>query len=179
VAETIALVSIVSGAAVAILVPFVNARLEGARLIQQRRDVRMDELRGMLDEALQHLYVAFTILYEIDEESRREPPRPDWSETRLEKLGQRLTEQADVVMHDSLRISLRTPPSAAIYDAHREALNPILHYELDYRHFVESERRAQEPPPGSPQQEVNAAMGKLLEEVRAFAGVVDAPLMMR
>jgi hypothetical protein len=179
VAEAIALVSIVSGAAVAVLVPFVSARLERTRLTQQSRDARMDELRGLLDEALRHLYLAGTVLYEINEERPRELPRPDWSAERLKKLGQRLTEQADVVMQDGLRISLRTPPSAAIYGEYRVAVDAILWYELEYRHFVESERRDQEKPPEAPWHEVSAAIGKFMTEVRTFAGVVDAPVMLR
>jgi hypothetical protein len=179
VAEAIALVSIVSGAAVAVLVPFVNARLERARLTQQSRDARVDELRGLLDDALQHLYVSGTILYEINEERPRGLPRPDWSDKRLGQLGQRLTEQTDVVQQDGLRISLRTPPSAAIYAAHREALDAMLRYEVQYRHFAESGLRDQEKPPEAPLHEVSVAAEKLVTEVRAFAGVVDAPVMMR
>jgi hypothetical protein len=43
--ELLAIVSIVSGAAVAITVPFINARLERSRLEQQSRDARVEELR--------------------------------------------------------------------------------------------------------------------------------------
>jgi hypothetical protein len=179
VAEAIALVSIVSGAAVAVLVPFVNARLERSRLTQQSRVIRVDELRGLLDEALQHLYVLGTILYEVNEERPRELPRPDWSEKRLGQLGQRLTAQTDVVMQDGLRISLRTPQGAAIYAAHQEAVDAMLRYELQYRHFIESELRDQEKPPEAPLHEVSVAVEKLVTEVRAFAGVVDAPVLMR
>jgi hypothetical protein len=173
VAEAIAIVSIVSGAAVAVLVPFVNARLERARLTQQSRDARVDELRGLLDEALQHLYVLGTILYEINEERPRELPRPEWSEKRLQALGQRLTDQTDIVMKDGLRISLRTPQGAAIYAAHREAVDAMLQYEFQYRHFLESELRDQEEPPAAPVHEVSVALEKVVTEVRAFAGVVD------
>jgi hypothetical protein len=179
VAEAIAIVSIVSGAAVAVLVPFVNARLERSRLMEKKRDVRVDELRGLLDDALQHLYVAGTILYEIQEEAARELPRPDWSEKRLLQLGEQLTEQSDVVNQDALRIRLRTPEGAAIFAAYQEAVSAILLYEVHYRGFTESELRDQEKPPPAPLSEVNFAAGKVVTAVRAFAGVVDAPLQVR
>jgi hypothetical protein len=66
-AEAVAIVSIVSGAAVAVLVPFISARLERTRLVQQSRDARFEELRGIFDDALQTLYVGWTIFYEIQE----------------------------------------------------------------------------------------------------------------
>jgi hypothetical protein len=70
-AELIAVVSIIAGAAVAIIVPFIGARLERSRFVEQSRQARMNELRDILDVTLQHLYVAGTILYEIQDESNR------------------------------------------------------------------------------------------------------------
>lgn len=178
-AEAIALVSVVSGAAVAILVPFIGARLERSRLVEQSRDVRLEELRGLLDDALQHLYLAGTILYEILEETARELPRPDWSEKRLLQLGQRLTEQTDVVNRDALRIKLRTPKDAAISAVHQNAVDAIALYEVHFRRFIESELREQEKPPPAPLQEVGIAAEKLVAEVHTFAGVVEAPVRLR
>jgi hypothetical protein len=85
--ELLAIVRIVSGAAVAITVPFINARLERSRLEQQSRDARAEELRALLDGAVQHLWKTWTILYEVSEEGRRDLPRPQWSDRRLRQLG--------------------------------------------------------------------------------------------
>lgn len=179
VAEAIALVSVVSGAAVAILVPFIGARLERSRLVQQSRDVRLDELRGLLDDAVQNLYLAGTILYEILEETDRELPRPDWSDKRLLRLGQQLTEQTDVVNQNALRIKLRTPKGAAISAVHQDAVDAIALYEVHFRQFIESELREQEKPPPAPLEEVGTAAEELVAEVRTFAGVVEAPVRLR
>ena len=51
--SAIAIVSIVSGATVAIVVPVVSARLERNRLRWQARSARIDELRDVLDAGLQ------------------------------------------------------------------------------------------------------------------------------
>jgi type II secretory pathway pseudopilin PulG len=109
VTELLALVSIVSGAAVAVTVPFINARLERSRLEKQGRDARVEELRALLDGAVQHLRKTWTILYEVSEEGQRDLPRPQWSDGRLRQLGDELTTELDSVVEDGLRIKLRTP----------------------------------------------------------------------
>jgi type II secretory pathway pseudopilin PulG len=178
VAEAIAIVSIVSGAAVAVLVPFINARLERSRLAQQSQGARLEELRGILDAALQQLYVAATIFYEIREwqkirEWQNQAPKPEW-EGRISKHVSQLSEQVDKVNEQGLRIQLRTPQGAAIATAFAEAANHVLRYEVAFRHFFESESRQPEQPP-PPFNEMTVALAKFLEEVRKFAGVVPAP----
>jgi hypothetical protein len=182
VAEAIAIVSIVSGAAVAVLVPFISARLERSRLVQQSQDARLEELRGILDAALQQLYVAATIFYEIQEwqmqkirEWQKQPLKPDWEE-RISKHVSQLSEQVDKVNEQGLRIQLRTPQDAAIATAFSEAANHVLRYEVAFRHFFESESRQPEQVPPPPFNEMTVALARFLEEVRKFAGVVPAPL---
>jgi hypothetical protein len=174
VAEAIAIVSILSGAAVAVLVPFINARLERSRLAQQSQDARLEELRGILDAALQQLYVAFTIFYEI-QEWQREPPRQEW-ESWISRHVSQLTEQVDKVNEQGLRIQLRTPEGAAVADAYSDAASHVLTYEVTLRHFFESEGRQPERVPPPPFVQATAAMERFLQEVRKFAGVVPAPL---
>jgi hypothetical protein len=170
-AELIAVVSIIAGAAVAIIVPFIGARLERSRLVQQSRDARINELRDLLDATLQHLYVAGTILYEIQEESNHE-----WSDTRLDKLGVRLTEQTDVVHQDSIRIQLRISPDAAIAQSIIDGARIISQYELTYRLFLSDvENREQTKPPPSPVRDIWEVLSTLMRNVRAFAGIVQAP----
>lgn len=170
--------SIVSGAAVAVLVPFISARLERTRLVQQSRDARLEELRAILDEALQHLYVAATIFYEIHE-WQNETPEPKWSESWMSRHVSQLTEQTDNVNQDGLRIRLRTPDNAAIAAAHAGAAQIVLAYELTFRHFCEREPSRREELPPAPWNEMGVAISKVLEEIRKFAGVVPAPLQMR
>jgi hypothetical protein len=50
--EAIALVSVASGATVAVAVPYINARLERSKLRAQSHAARLDELRATLDEAV-------------------------------------------------------------------------------------------------------------------------------
>jgi hypothetical protein len=171
-ADPVAIVSIVSGAAVAIGVPFINARLERSRLEQQSRDARLGELRDLLDGAAQHLYRVWTIFYEIEQEVDRELPRPEWSDNRLRGSGTDVTEQTDVVVEDGIRIALRTEPGAAIVRAHGEAQRHVVTYELEYRRFLESERFHREKPPPPPS-ELLPAMSNFMKEVRRFAGVVE------
>jgi type II secretory pathway pseudopilin PulG len=138
--EAIAIVSILSGAAVAIVVPFISARLERSRMKQQSREARTAELHALLDGAAQHLYEAWTILYEV-EQVPRELPRPEWSDQQLRKLSDRLTEHVDTLSLDSIRISVRTSKRSPVTAAFYRARGPIDGYELEFRRFRESERR--------------------------------------
>jgi hypothetical protein len=171
--ELLAIVSIVSGAAVAITVPFINARLERSRLERQSRDARVEELRALLDGAVQHLWKTWTILYEVSEEGQRELPRPQWSDRRLRQLGDELTTELDAVVEDGLRIKLRTPPDSPMNAAHEKALEFVLRSELDHRKFLENESMDQERPPQPPTTEFSEAIGRFMGEIRAFVGVVD------
>lgn len=176
--EAIAIVSILSGAAVAIVVPFISARLERSRMKQQSREARTAELHALLDGAAQHLYEAWTILYEV-EQVPRELPRPEWSDQQLRKLSDRLTEHVDTLSLDSIRISVRTSKRSPVTAAFYRARGPIDGYELEFRRFRESERRELDKPPAPPTGEVQAKLGEFMEEIRAFAGVVDDPAVSR
>jgi hypothetical protein len=173
-AEAIAIVSIVSGAAVAIVVPFINSRLERSRMQSQSRDARMEELRGLLDGSIQHLYAAWTSLFEIDEQRQQELPRPDLQNEFLLHVGGTLAEQADAIVQDGLRIRLRTPPESAIGSAHLAAQNVFLAYEAQYRSFLRSELMEQEKPPRSSAQNLSSAIGVFMNEIQEFVGVVEA-----
>jgi hypothetical protein len=173
VAETIALVSIVAGAAVAVLVPFISARLEQSRLTEQRENARFEELRGLLDDAVKHLLAVRNLLLDIEGESKREPPRPEWSESRLLQLVTQLSEQTGVMSEDDLRMRLRLPEGSAIYDAYRDAKKLIGDYERKLRAFSDNERREQEKPPAPPRDGVDDAIGALIAAIRDFVGVVE------
>ena len=178
-ADPVAIVSVVSGAAVAIGVPFINSRLERSRLEQQSRDARLGELRVLLDGAVQHLYDAWTTLFEIEQEAQQKLPRPEPSNDFLRRSGRRLTEQTDLVVQDGLRVRLRTPPGAAIAAVHQAAQDSIAGYERDYRRFLESERFEEETPPLPPPVDLSQATGSFIDEVRRFAGVVSGKPALR
>jgi hypothetical protein len=172
-ADPVAIVSVVSGAAVALGVPFINARLERTRLEHQSRHTRLEELRVLLDDAVQHLYDAWTILYEIGQESERGLPRPEWSDEYLRGRGKDLTEQTDVLVHDGLRIALRTHSGAPIVAVHDQAQQYVIEYELYFRRFLESELFDQEKPPEPPITDLSAATSRFMDEVRQFVGAVS------
>jgi hypothetical protein len=171
VAEVIAIVSIVSGAAVAITVPFINARLERSRRELQGREARFEELRVLLDDAVQHLYTAWTILYEIEQEAQQGLPRPQSAYKHLVQHGTDLTSQVDVLIQDGLRLTLRTPPGSALKSAHAEAQQACTQYELEYRQFLGSELVDQERPPRPPSIELSNAIALFMDEIRDFVGV--------
>jgi hypothetical protein len=120
--EAIALAGMLSGAAVAILVPFISARLEGNRMEQQGRDARLEELRVILDGAVQRLYDAWTVLYEVEQGSGTyasqtgmvrvpscQPPRPAHEADRFDRPGRARNTGA----HTAGRSNQRTPRRGA------------------------------------------------------------------
>jgi hypothetical protein len=172
VADPVAIVSVVSGATVAITVPFINGLLERKRVQQQSRDARFDELRVLLDGAVQDLYRALAILFDIEEERLKELPGPDWSPKRLRQLGDRLTKVADEIVQDGLRVSLRTPAGASISAAHKEAEKVFLEYEGEYRTYLRGGLIDQERPPEAPIHSVGRTTTVFIDAIRDFAGVV-------
>jgi hypothetical protein len=58
VADTVAIVSVVSGAAVGIGVPWINTRLERSKMWQQLASGRADELRTVLDAGAEAIFAA-------------------------------------------------------------------------------------------------------------------------
>jgi hypothetical protein len=167
--ELLALVSIVSGAAVAIVVPFVNSRLERDRLAAQGSAARHEELRGLLDDAVQHLWTTWTVFFEVAEEGRRPSPSPE----RLRELAAQLAKQVDVIVADTLRVKLRTPHGIGIVEAHERAQAIVLEHELALRHYLDSEDVGAERPP-APITQLSEAMGEFMDEIRTFVGVVQA-----
>jgi AcrR family transcriptional regulator len=172
VADPVAIVSVVSGAAVAIGVPFINGQLERRRVEQKSRDARLEELRGLLDAAVQHLYKAWATMFDIEQEGQKELPGPDWDPKRLRQLGETLTAEVDEIVQDGLRVSLRTPSEARISAAHTEAQRIFLRYEAECRTYLQSGLIDQEKPPRAPTGEAAGATAAFVDEIRNFAGVV-------
>jgi hypothetical protein len=64
-ADTVAIVSVISGATVAITVPFINSVLERQRLHWQGNQARLDELRSIVDSTIGEMARAHDVLYDI------------------------------------------------------------------------------------------------------------------
>jgi uncharacterized protein YycO len=64
-ADTVAIVSVISGATVAITVPFINSVLERQRLRWQGNQARLDELRSIVDSTIGEMARAHDLLYDI------------------------------------------------------------------------------------------------------------------
>jgi hypothetical protein len=178
-ANLIALVSVVSSAVVALVVgfgvPLISARLERQRLKQQSADLRLDELRQVLDSAVKHLFQGYNTLYLIQEERRKELDGPEWSPEKLHELGQELTEETHLCAEHGLRVDIRTPRETNLTKAQRAANRFFLDYEFHYRRYLDRDRLQQEKPPRPPDDEVFQAILKFQEEIRAFVGVVAPP----
>jgi hypothetical protein len=150
-------------------VPLINARFEQRRLRQQRLDARLSELREILDIAVQHLFKAYSILFDIREECRKPLSPPE----RLRALGNGLREEVDLLAGYGLRVRLRTPAGAAVAERQDEANRIFLRYEAEYRAYLEDRLLARgERPPPPPAEDAFAAITSLIREIRTFAGVV-------
>ena len=66
-ANTVAIVSVVSTAVVAVAVPFISARLERRRLAWESRQRQLDELRALLDASTLRAQEAVVLLNEVRE----------------------------------------------------------------------------------------------------------------
>lgn len=166
----VAVASVLSGAAVAIGVPFINARLENDRIEERGRTARFEELRGLLDTSLLHLYGAHTILYEVDVASRKGPGDPRWPK-RAAALRASMTKQADVLVKDGIRITLRVPAGDRIASAHQRAEQAFLNYEAAFRDYLDDGLVGRQRPPSTPISELDDASTQFTEATRRFVGV--------
>lgn len=171
-ADPVAIVSVISGATVAIGVPFINARLERRRLQHQSRTARLDELRALLDTTLQHLFRGYWILYAIGEERKKQPSSDEWSEERLRELGKELAEETEILAQHGLRVKLRTPAAVALGQTQDRANRIFLQYNAQYRRYLASDLVDQEKPPAPPTDEAWGAVREMIEDIREYVGVV-------
>jgi hypothetical protein len=170
-ADPVAIVSVVSGATVAVTVPFISATLERRRLRWQTEMARMDELRALLDTASVHMYEAWTVLYEIEQEFGPEAAGHVVSTTRARALAESLTAKFDEVMRDELRLQVRLPERASVTEKHGEMRHLLQTAEYNYRHYVENGGLNKDRPPDLPSTSLGAAaIGAFMNEVRRVIG---------
>jgi hypothetical protein len=173
-ADPVAIVSIVSGATVAIAVPFIGATLERRRLRWQTEMARMDELRTLLDTASVHMYEAWTVLYEIEQEFGQESGGRVVPEERSRALAESLTAKFDEVMRDELRIQVRLPDGALVTEKHRAMRSLLQTAEYNFRHYVESGGPNAGQPPDLPSTSLGGdAIGDFMSEVRRVIGATS------
>jgi hypothetical protein len=126
VADAVAIVSIVSGATVAIAVPFINAVLERQRLQWQGNQSRLDELRTVVDATLGEMVRANELLYDLASPGySRAPDAPPKRELALE-----LTQRYESVKTLGTRIGLRVGSEDPIARAHGKVLSILANAEV-------------------------------------------------
>jgi hypothetical protein len=170
-ADLVALVSIVSGATVAIGGHFINAGLERQRIKLQVADARLQELGELLDGSVQHFWAAYRTLFAIREAPQ--PGDPEWSPERMRERGVELDEHVRQVVADALRIGIRTPADAEITMAHDDANRIIRVYEAEYREYLDHDLADEKSPPRPPDRELFDAMGVFRRSIRRYVGVVE------
>ena len=167
-ADTVAIVGIVSGTAVAIG----GQWLERQRIKQQIADARLQGLGELLDGSVQHFWAAYNTLFAI--RHGPEPGDPDWSPDAMREFGQELDKHVDLVVSDSLRVGIRTPRGADIAKVHGDADRIIRNYEADYRQYLEYDLIEEKKPPRPPDEDLFDEMRALRQAIRAYVGVVEA-----
>ena len=125
-ANAVAIISILSTAVVAIIIPFISARLERQRLRFQATQERFAELRTLLDQACQRLTEGQTVLARLIAE------RLDKS-SHEERPEERITELAVEVFQDNTRLALRLGGGHSLHQAHTEAMSVLLRVEAQCR----------------------------------------------
>jgi hypothetical protein len=168
VADWVAIASIVSGATVAVGVPFISSRLERRRLSWEGHQRRLDELRSLLDTAALRFTDALNLFYEINMQINN-PPEGDFH-PRLTKLATENTEKADEIMRDGVRINLRVGSDAPVAKAHGRAMTIHTVYEAD---LVSSLRQPEGRPPLAPWSEFSEDFRLFMEEARRIVGLGD------
>ena len=134
----------------------------------------MDELRTLLDTASVHMYEAWTVLYEIEQEFGPESAARVVSETRARALAESLTAKFDEVMRDELRIQVRLPDRASVTEKHRAMRSLLQTAEYNYRHYVEGGGPNAGQPPDLPSTSLgSAAIGDFMNEVRGVIGATS------
>ena len=138
----------------------------------RRREARLDEVRQLLDGALQHLVSADSILVDIQRESFKEPSAPEWSPARLRQLGEQLTAVTEQCSEDGNRLSVRIAADSQVANVLGEATMILRNYEAEYRADPDQDPVDQEKPPPPPEEDLWTSVRAFREEIRKFAGVV-------
>jgi hypothetical protein len=166
VADPVAIISVVSGATVAVAVPLINARLEQNRLREQRTQERFAELRTVLDGAAERLIEGHTVW------SRMMAVAHKGASGELADLGERFTEVAVEVFRDDTRLFLRLGESHEAVAAHQDAQLRL--------HEAEGRWRTEQTPPGMKENtEFGEATSRFLSAAHRVVAVPTARVVIR
>jgi hypothetical protein len=130
VANLVALVSVLSGAAVAIGVPWITSSLERRRLREQVAEARIDELRSVFDEAAIALDQAVSVL-------------PTWEVIGQDERGEvtvyaESRKALEAVSAQAERLAIRVGESSPIFTGYDNARLALwkLHHGLISNHML-------------------------------------------
>jgi hypothetical protein len=115
VADAVAIVSVVSGATVAITVPLISSVLERQRLRWQDNQARLDELRGIVDTTLGQMARVADLIFDVQQETSTPTAKMP---VRLAEISAGLTEAYAAIKAHGLQIGLRLGPKDDIAAAH-------------------------------------------------------------
>jgi hypothetical protein len=125
-ANAVAIVSVVATSMVAILVPFINARLERRRLDHAGLQAREEDLRRLLDEAGVHLGAALAVLFDLAPSTVRGPDDK-------EQARRALPDKVDESVRDGIRLALRVRSEHPVSVSHKRAREVIFKSEYGVR----------------------------------------------
>ena len=138
--HVVAIVAVLSSAAVAITVPFIDSSLERDRLEWQTDEAKREEFRRLLDGSMQRLWSLTQFMVEVQDE------QTDEHSTRASRrlLSRRATTFLRQLSLDTERIALRVGAEAAVARAHNGAASNVVGFEFTLRTAVESRERLNE-----------------------------------
>jgi hypothetical protein len=154
-ADPVAITSVVASATVAIVVPFISARLEQRRLQSQLTQERFAELRTLLDGAAARLFETMGVFVMVI--SARA------GGSAQDRPIERLTELAVEVFRDNVRLSLRLGGGHDVVVTHMHAMQIV--------HEAEGKSRTQQTAPSA---EEHASLGVAASDFLRAAGKIFA-----
>ncbi len=170
-ADTVAIVSIVSGATVAIAVPFINAVLERQRLRWQGNQARLDDLRAIVDSTVGDMVRAHDLIWDIATEAGKhgddQAPDPE-----LRRLGGELTATYEAVKTLGTRIGVRLGAGDDVVVAHLGVESILADAEIAVSHALHQGEQIPTETLWSSRNELGLAVGRFQASVRDLIGPI-------
>lgn len=125
-ADPVAIISVATSGAVAIVVPFVNERLTRRRLLFEAEQRRFDDVRALLDGTLGRMGEAIACLHDFEEPHTVQELHTRWDA---------FTAVTDEMFRDQLRLAMRLGEDDPITRAHEEARSGFQHAQAASRRW--------------------------------------------
>jgi hypothetical protein len=171
VADAVAIVSVVSGATVAIVVPFVNSMLERQRLRWQGNQARLDELRSIVDSSLAEMVRVHDLLWDLAELADSPESGPTAKERRA-ALAEELTRAYGAVKTLGTRIGLRLGNEDAVAVAHDNVEVIVAQAEIAAARPLQRGEVPDAAELWAARNELGLAIGRFQEQVRELIGPI-------